>query len=433
MEENGRIIGSLFAHKAVDSLTNSFVQNPTFATELKDFGFNSQYPTPGWLQTYPDSSTIMPHPSTDLAFSTDYTTSYAGNFGDLNAMSYQVRGDLALNSQCYVQAVQDFGKAISLDPSNPTLYLERGIANFELGNYEQSIADYNQFVEKKAEPFSVTDFSLGFAKGVPKGAYDSGKGAFLFLSDFVTHPVQTSKQVVDSISQLATLVKNDEFGVVAESLSPELHQLVTQWDTLPSETRGELAGYAVGKLGTDLLAPGAVAKVASKSVNSARELVAVCKNLQIAQETLVLETAAGIGIPAKVAEIVEMGKNKLTFGEGLGVINKEIKFSGSGLTGIQEKIFLSSASEKYNEHLTQLAHALSKHSGRKNTFWNKPTGPMNTWHAQALNQIEQICNAPGEFKKVFDSSTGLTWIEKRLPNGQGIRLNQDYSFKGFLD
>lgn len=433
MEENGRIIGSLFAHKAVDSLTNSFAQNPTLVTELKDFGFNSQYPTPGWLQTYPYSSTIMLHPSTDLAFSTDYTTSYAGNFGDLSAMSYQVRGDLALSSQCYTQAVQDFGNAISLDPSNPTLYLERGIANFELGNYEESIADYNQFVEKKSEPFSVTDFSLGFAKGVPKGAYESGKGALLFLSEFVTHPVQTSRQVVDSISQLAILVKNDEFGVVAEALSPELHQLVTQWDTLPSEIRGELAGYAVGKLGTDLLAPGAVAKVAGKSVNSAKELVAVCKNLQIAQETLVLETAAGIGIPAKVAEIVEMGKNKLAFGEGFGVINKEIKFSSSGLTGVQEKIFLSSASEKYNEHLTHLAHALSKHGGRKNTFWNKPTGPMNTWHAQALNQIEQICNAPGEFKKVFDASTGLTWIEKRLPNGQGIRLNQDYTFKGFLD
>jgi tetratricopeptide (TPR) repeat protein len=117
-------------------------------------------------------------------------------------MSYQVRGDLALSSQCYTQAVQDFGNAISLDPSNPTLYLERGIANFELGNYEQSIADYNQFVEKKAEPFSVTDFSLGFAKGVPKGAYESGRGALLFLSDFVTHPVHTSKQIVDSMGQL---------------------------------------------------------------------------------------------------------------------------------------------------------------------------------------------------------------------------------------
>lgn len=41
-------------------------------------------------------------------------------------------------------------------------------------------------------------------------------------------PVQTSRQVVDSISQLATLVRNDELGIVAEALPPELHQLVTQ-------------------------------------------------------------------------------------------------------------------------------------------------------------------------------------------------------------
>jgi hypothetical protein len=131
-------------------------------------------------------------------------------------------------------------------------------------------------------------------------------------------------QTVDSLSQLATLIKNDEFGVVAEALSPELHQLVTQWDILPSETRGELAGYAVGKLGTDLMAPGVVAKVASKSVNSAKELVAICKNIQIAQETLILETASGIGIPARVSEIVEMGKKTAALGEELGFTTQEI-------------------------------------------------------------------------------------------------------------
>lgn len=433
IEENGRIVGSLFAHKTVDSMTTRFIQNPSIASELKDCGFNSQYPAPRWLQTYPGSSTIMPHPSIDLAFSTDYTTAYARNFDDVNAISYQVRGDLALSSECYTQAVQDFGKAILLDPSNPILYLERGIANFQLGNYEQSIADYNQFVEKKAEPFSVTDFSLGFAKGVPKGAYESGKSALLFLSDFITHPVQTSQQVVDSLGQLATLVKNDEFGVVAEALSPELHQLVTQWDTLSSQTRGELAGYAVGKLGTDLMAPGAVAKVASKSMNSAKELVTICKNIQIAQETLVLETAAGIGIPVKVAEIVEMGKNKAAFGEGLGLINKEIKFSIPGLTVIQERNLLSSAAKTYDQNLTQLAHSFSKHAGRHPETWSKLKGPMNTWHDQALNQLQHICSAPGEFKKVVDPTTGLTWIEKRLPDGRGIRLNQDYTFKGFID
>jgi tetratricopeptide (TPR) repeat protein len=324
IEENGRIIGSLFAHKTIDAVTVNFSQNPFSSNELKDFGLNSQYPTPKWLQTYPESSTFAPHPSTDLAFSTDYTAMYPTNGCDLNMLAYQTRGSLALSSECYAQAVQDFGKAISLDPNNPTLYLERGIANFELGNYENSLADYSQYIEKKGEPFSVTDFSLGFAKGVPKGVYESGKGSLLFLSDFVTHPVQTSKQVLDSLSQLATLIKNDEFGVVAEALSPELHQLVTQWDTLPSETRGELAGYAVGKLGTDLMAPGVVAKVASKSVNSAKELVAICKNIQIAQETLILETASGIGIPARVSEIVEMGKKTAALGEELGFTTQEI-------------------------------------------------------------------------------------------------------------
>src|SRR5690606_27376273 len=58
--------------------------------------------------------------------------------------------------------------------------------------------------------------------------------------------------------------------------------------------------------------------------NSAKELVAVCKNLQIAQETLVLETAAGIGVPAKVGEIVAMGRKTLNLGEELGFTAQEM-------------------------------------------------------------------------------------------------------------
>ncbi len=220
--------------------------------------------------------------------------------------------------------MQDFNQAIILDANNPTLYLTRGYANFELGNYAAANADYSQFLEKTNASFSVTDFSIGFAKGLPQGVYDSGKSSLLFLSDFIGHPIQTSKQVFDSLTQLAVLIKNDEFGVVAEVLSPELHQLVVQWDTLPSETRGELAGYAVGKLGTDLLAPGAAAKIASQSISSAKELVAICKNLQIAQEALVLETAAGIGVPVKIAEVVQNGQTVAFLGEELGFTAQEI-------------------------------------------------------------------------------------------------------------
>ncbi len=233
-------------------------------------------------------------------------------------MTYQARGDFALNSQHYTQAVQDFSQAMSHDPEDPLLYLHRGTANFELGHYENALTDYSQYLAKTAEPFVLSDFSLGFAKGLPKGVYESGKGTMLFLSEFATHPIQTSLHMIDSLTQLATLVKNDQLGDLAEALSPELHQLVTQWDSLSSDVKGELAGYALGKLGTDVLAPGAIAKVASKSVNSAKELTAICKNIQVAQEVLVLETASGVGAGVRLSEIIDMGKKTVALGEELG-------------------------------------------------------------------------------------------------------------------
>nr|NGX38496.1 hypothetical protein [Chlamydiota bacterium] len=125
-------------------------------------------------------------------------------------------------------------------------------------------------------------------------------------------------QMVEALSTLANLARNDQWGVIGEVLSPEIHQLVTQWDTLSSDKRGELAGYAFGKHGADIAAPGALAKVASKSVKSAQELAAVFKNLQRAERTLVLETAAGMGNTAKIAEIVEGGQRTAFLAEELG-------------------------------------------------------------------------------------------------------------------
>ncbi|NGX37471.1 MAG: Thymidylate kinase [Chlamydiae bacterium] len=57
----------------------------------------------------------------------------------------------------------------------------------------------------------------------------------------------------------------------------------------------------MGKHGADILAPGALAKVASKSVKSAQKLASVFKNLQRAEGTLVLETAAGMGNGAEIS------------------------------------------------------------------------------------------------------------------------------------
>ena len=80
-------------------------------------------------------------------------------------------------------------------------------------------------------------------------------------------------------------------------------------------------------------------------MNSAKELVSACKNLQLAQETLVLETAAGIGIPAKVSEIVEMGKKTVNLGEELG-------FTAQEIGQLQKAGKLETAVSNACEHLT---------------------------------------------------------------------------------
>ncbi|HEX2582686.1 MAG TPA: tetratricopeptide repeat protein, partial [Chlamydiales bacterium] len=301
MEENGRIIGSLFTHKTIDKLTTQASENPFLSYELQNLGVNPYYPTPSW-GSYLGAS---PHTSTDLIFSTNYSSTVVGSHSDLNTLTYETRGDWALSSGYYAQAVEDFGKAIANDPSNPSSYLGRGVANFELGAYEESIADYKSYVSQVNEPFSVTDFSVGFAKGLPKGIYDSGEGMLQFVADLACHPVQTGEKVYDSLSALSSLAKSGEWNQIGEALSPELHQLISEWDTLSSSEKGELSGYAFGKHGADILLPGGAAKVAAKGTTAVKELGAICKNLQSAEKILVLEAAASGSVAGvNIGEVV---------------------------------------------------------------------------------------------------------------------------------
>ncbi len=294
LKENGRVLGSLLAHNNYNTVQDYI--------------------------PYQKSVDI------DKKFGTNYGYLYSNQDGeiDFGSLSHQVRGEKALSSGYYKQAVQEFGKAIELNRTNPDAYLHRGVAHFGLGNYDRCIEDYRQFASKKPNSASVSEFSLGFAKGLPKGVYDSGEGLFLFMGEFVKHPIETSKQVVDSFSILVDLVANDEWGVVGEALAPEIHQIVTEWDSNSSAKNGELAGYALGKHGADILVPGALAKVATKSVKSAKELATICKNLEIAGETLLLETAAEIGSSAKIAEVIRNGKKTVAICEELGLTSSEI-------------------------------------------------------------------------------------------------------------
>lgn len=103
----------------------------------------------------------------------------------------------------------------------------------------------------------------------------------------------------------------------------------------------------------------------------------------------------------------------------------------AGLTRGQVKTALQTAQGAY-KGTTRVGHALSKHAGRNPDIWGKVTGSQKTWNDQAMKHMRDIFRGPGEFKRVTNDK-GITFLEKRLSDGRGIRLNQDHTFKGFID
>jgi len=244
---------------------------------------------------------------------------------DLNVSAYKARGEWALTNGYTAQALQDFNTIIEMEPSNPDSYLGRGSARFELGQYDACIDDYNQYTSLVPKEFSVKDFSIGFAKGLPKGVYESGEGLLLFLSDLVKHPINTGSQVYESFSALSNLVRAGEWEMIGSSLSPEVHELITQWEILSNSRKGELAGYAFGKHGSDILIPGAAAKIAARGAGAVKEIGVICKNLQTAEKVFVLEAVAtGRNAGVDVGAVITSAERTLAAGEDLGLTAKEI-------------------------------------------------------------------------------------------------------------
>jgi filamentous hemagglutinin len=49
-----------------------------------------------------------------------------------------------------------------------------------------------------------------------------------------------------------------------------------------------------------------------------------------------------------------------------------------------------------------------------------------------MKHLRAVVRAPGKFVLVKNSA-GISFLEKRLADGRGVRLNRDLTFKGFID
>lgn len=310
MEETGRVLGTLFVHESLQNVEKNF---PTYSQAIPDFSL-------------PDFSPMRRE--IDEHFSSDYSHYFDDPSKEINfnSLSYHKRGEKAAAFGCYDQAIHDFTKAIEIDPTSPIPYLDRSTMYFGLGDYERSIEDFNEYASqiKEAYPAAIFQFTLGFARGLPKGIYESGHGMFLFLTNMIKDPIHSSWQMWEALSVLSNLARSKEWSLLGEALVPEVLELIHGWDKLSFDQKGERAGYIFGKYGADILVPGTVAKAVSKGVKGAKELNAVYNSLKNAEKTLVLESVAGLGSGAKAAEVINAGQKTLSLGEELGFSTREM-------------------------------------------------------------------------------------------------------------
>ncbi|MGO4532641.1 WXG100 family type VII secretion target [Paenibacillus sp. 2TAF8] len=99
---------------------------------------------------------------------------------------------------------------------------------------------------------------------------------------------------------------------------------------------------------------------------------------------------------------------------------------------VNKHTVLSSATAPKKGGETIVGHALQKHAGRNPDIWGRVQGGPDQINEVAKKHLQDILDSSGGFDKVTNHR-GITFLEKKLPDGRGVRLNQDRSFKGFID
>jgi len=81
-------------------------------------------------------------------------------------------GDKKLTARKYKEALEDFNKAVELDPYSADIYNYRGMTKYFLEDYQGALADFNKTIE--LQPDYAEAYNL---RGVVKGELNDNKGA----------------------------------------------------------------------------------------------------------------------------------------------------------------------------------------------------------------------------------------------------------------
>ena len=160
--------------------------------------------------------------------------------------------------------------------------------------------------------------------------------------------------------------------------------------------------------------------------------------LQSTEEAVHLATVEGVKVTENALNIVK-NNPALAVAEGsvAGAAKEVVRqtkkvVGGNGASNIDTEYVVKSAILPRTNGESIVGHSFQKHASRHPGIWGKVTGSCEQKHLAALKHLQEIINAPGGFVPKTNGR-GICFLEKKLPDGRGVRLNMNQNFKGFID
>ena len=166
------------------------------------------------------------------------------------------------------EAILTLSHYIDKHPNHREAYVERAIAQFEIGSLQDALQDFVA-TGLKGRPVNADwkdelDFSRGLIEGITEdglassanflpAALSSISGLSHGLWALVTTPEQTTKAMYNACQEAYQYIKSEGFDEIIHTVVPEFRTLIQEGQKLSYIEQGELIGKIIGRIGIEFV------------------------------------------------------------------------------------------------------------------------------------------------------------------------------------
>lgn len=310
-----------------------------------------------------------------------------------------IKGTAQSEIGLFNDAILTLSQHIEKHPNHREAYVERAIAQFEIGNLQEALEDF-VLTGLKGHPINPNwkdkiDFSRGLIKGITEdglsplanffpAVLSSISGLSHGLWALVTTPEQTTISMYNACQAAYQYIKSEGVDEVIHNIIPEFRTLIQEGEKLSYVEQGELLGKVIGRIGIEFILLKGTAKG-----------LAIYRDLRKANAMLSLERMA----TSIEAEQVLLNCHKQWWSQTAPVI-KEIQSSGGR---IGDKLYKAFREQSLSEF--QVRKIL--HQAGFKTF-PRPKGIPQNWtvkmsrngggmrYASSVNEHFEVRVMPGD-------------------------------------